>query len=76
MLRRDITYILLFFLSAIAFFPNCGQKQHVSSEYKEWVETFDAIAEVKLANGRISQTPDAAKFLNHTLLEKLYEDSK
>jgi hypothetical protein len=32
--------------------------------------------EVKLENGRISQKPDASKFLNHTLLGKLYEDSQ
>jgi len=75
-LRRDITYILLFFLSAIAFFPSYGQKQQVPSGYKEWVEAFDVIAELKLANGRIPRKPDAPKFLNHTLLEKLYEDSK
>ena len=75
-MRRDITYILLFFLSAIAFFPSYGQKQQVPSGYKEWVEAFDVIAELKLANGRIPRKPDAPKFLNHTLLEKLYEDSK
>jgi NitT/TauT family transport system substrate-binding protein len=52
------------------------EKQQGPSEYKEWVETFDVIAELKLSNGRISRKPDAPKFLNHTLLEKLYEDSK
>ena len=46
------------------------------SGHKEWVEAFDVIAELKLANGRIPRKPDAPKFLNHTLLEKLYEDSK
>ena len=51
-----------------------AQRAHL--ERKEWFEAFDAIAEVKLANGRISQKPDAAKCLNRTLLEKLYEDSK
>ena len=52
------------------------EKQEYPAKYKEWVEVFDEIAELKLANGRISQKPDAAKFLNHTLLEKLYENSK
>jgi NitT/TauT family transport system substrate-binding protein len=52
------------------------EKQEYFSKYKEWVKVFDEIAELKLANGRIPQKPDAAKFLNHTLLEKLYEDSK
>ncbi len=55
---------------------NDYEKQQSTSEYKEWVETFDVIAELKLANGRIPRKPDAPKFLNHTLLEKLYEDSK
>ncbi len=55
---------------------NDYEKQQGPSGYKKWVETFDVIAEVKLANGRIPRKPDASKFLNHTLLEKLYEDSK
>ena len=55
---------------------NDYEKQQFPSGYKEWVEAFDAIAEVKLANGRIPRKPDASKFLNHMLLEKLYEDSK
>ena len=76
MLRKDINCILLFFLLVIAFLPGCGKKQQALSEYNEWVEAFDVIAELKLANGRISQKLDAAKFLNHTLLEKLYENSK
>ena len=50
------------------------QKAH--PEHKEWIEIFNTIAAVKLANGRISKKPDAAKFLNHTLMEKLYEDSE
>ena len=52
------------------------EEQKTLLEYKEWLEAFDAIVEVKLANGRISQKPDASKYLNRTLLEKLYEDSK
>lgn len=52
------------------------EEQQYPSKYKEWVEVFDVIAEVKLANGRIPQKPDTSKFLNHKLLENLYEDSK
>jgi len=52
------------------------EEQKTPSEYKEWVEIFNAIAEVKLANGRISQKPDASRFLNHTFLEALYENSQ
>jgi len=46
------------------------------SEYDRWATVFNAIADIKLASGRISQKPDASKHLNHTLMEKLYEDSK
>ena len=52
------------------------QEQQYPAKYKEWVEIFDVIAELKLANGRITQKPDAPKFLNHKLLENLYNDSK
>ncbi|MGB8227180.1 MAG: ABC transporter substrate-binding protein [Sedimentisphaerales bacterium] len=53
------------------------EEQQYPSQYKEWVEIFDVIAELKLANGRISQKPDASKSLNHTILENIYyEDSK
>jgi ABC-type nitrate/sulfonate/bicarbonate transport system substrate-binding protein len=52
------------------------ERQRSSAEGQEWVEAFNSIAEVKLANARISQKPDASKSLNHTLLEKLYEDSQ
>lgn len=55
---------------------NDYEKQQAPSEYNEWAGVFDTIAEVKLANGRIPRKLDASKFLNHTLLEKLYEDSK
>ncbi|HOW35178.1 MAG TPA: ABC transporter substrate-binding protein [Candidatus Omnitrophota bacterium] len=51
------------------------EEQQRSSEKEEWFKAFDSIAEVKLANGRILKKPDASKFLNHTLLEKLYEVS-
>lgn len=52
------------------------EQQRTLAEGQEWAEAFNAIAEVKLANARISQKPDVSKSLNHTLLEKLYEDSK
>jgi NitT/TauT family transport system substrate-binding protein len=52
------------------------EQQRSSAESQEWVEAFNAIAAVKLANNRIFQKPDATKFLNHALLEKLYEDSQ
>ncbi|MFZ0034759.1 MAG: ABC transporter substrate-binding protein, partial [Sedimentisphaerales bacterium] len=43
MLRRDITYILLFFLLAIALFPGCGKKPQeqeltsITIAFQEWV---------------------------------------
>jgi NitT/TauT family transport system substrate-binding protein len=52
------------------------EQQRSAAEGREWADAFNAIAEVKLANARISRKPDASKFLTHTLLEKLYEDSK
>ena len=55
---------------------NDYEEQKAPSEYKEWSEAFDTIVKVKLANGRISQKPDMSKFLNHTLMESLYENSK
>ena len=50
------------------------QKTHL--EHQEWLKAFNAITEIKLTNARISQKPDASKFINHTLLEKLYETSQ
>ena len=52
------------------------EAQTNSLEYKEWIDAFNTVAEVKLANGRISQKPDVLKHLNHALMEKLYEDSE
>lgn len=52
------------------------EEQRDPSRYKEWREDFGAIAEIKLRNGRITKKPDAQKHIDHTLLEKLYEDSK
>lgn len=43
---------------------------------KEWAKLFDAISSLKLATGRISLRPEAAKFMDRTIMEKLYEDSK
>ncbi|MBF0521917.1 MAG: ABC transporter substrate-binding protein [Candidatus Omnitrophica bacterium] len=48
------------------------EKQRNPSEAKEWSDAFTAIVAVKLANGRIFKKPDAAKFINRTLLEDLY----
>lgn len=50
------------------------EEQAKPRELEAWVKSFHAIAEIKLASGRISQKPDAAKHLDHALLEKLYED--
>lgn len=50
--------------------------QKIPAEAQEWLEAFNAIAEVKLDNARILKKPDAANSLNHALLEKLYENSK
>jgi NitT/TauT family transport system substrate-binding protein len=52
------------------------EEQKTHPERQEWTEAFNAIAEVKLANARIFQKPDASKFLNHALLEDLYENSQ
>ena len=52
------------------------EAQNTLSKIQEWKDVFSIIAEVKLANNRISQKPDAEKFLDYTLLEKLYEDSQ
>jgi len=49
----------------------------ITIAFQQWVGCgLFYLAEVKLANGRISQKPDAPKFLNHTLLERLYENSQ
>ena len=50
--------------------------QRFSAETQEWLEAFNAIAAVKLGNARILEKPDAPNFLNHELLEKLYENIK
>ncbi len=48
----------------------------VSEQPEKVLEIVNNIIEIKLANSRISQRPDAVKTINHTLLEKLYEDSQ
>lgn len=52
------------------------ESQKAPSEHKEWKDIFDKIATIKLVNGRISQKPDPEKFLDHTLIENLYENRK
>ncbi|MCX5667004.1 MAG: ABC transporter substrate-binding protein [Candidatus Omnitrophica bacterium] len=52
------------------------EEQIKNAESKEWTGIFDLIADIKLADGRISQKPDASKCLNFTLLEKLYGDNQ
>ena len=52
------------------------QDQIDSSGYQRWLDIFNTIVEVKIINNRISQKPDIAKALNHTLIGKLYENSK
>lgn len=42
-------------------------------EHQQWLDGFDAIAEVKVANTRISKKPNAANFIDHTFMETLYE---
>jgi len=52
------------------------KEQQAPEKYKEWIEVFNKVAELKQTNGRISQKPEAQIFLNHSLLEKLYEISR
>jgi NitT/TauT family transport system substrate-binding protein len=49
------------------------EQQRSPSEIQEWIEAFDVIADLKLANNRISQKPDPLKFINRALLGDLYE---
>gem|GEM_PF-779025 len=51
-------------------------EQQSPAKCNEWVEVFNKVADLKQMNGRISQKPEASRFLNHTLLEKLYEISR
>jgi NitT/TauT family transport system substrate-binding protein len=49
------------------------EDQQSPADAQEWQEAFDVIVEVKLANTRIPQKPEALKFIKRTLLENLYE---
>lgn len=52
------------------------QGQRKPSETQEWITAFNKVADAKTVNGRITSKPEAEKFINRTLLETLYEDSK
>ena len=51
------------------------EEQTKPGETEKWSNLFDTISEIKFANGRIPRKPDAAKAIDRTLLEGLYEDS-
>ncbi len=52
------------------------EEQIQESEADEWVSAFNVISEIKFANGRIPSKPNAAKAIDRTLLEGLYENSQ
>ncbi len=52
------------------------QDQIVEEEANEWLTAFNIISEIKFANGRIPRKPNAAKAIDRTLLEGLYENSQ
>ena len=52
------------------------QDQIVEEEADEWLTAFNIISEIKFANGRIPGKPNAAKAIDRTLLEGLYENSQ
>ncbi len=52
------------------------QEQTEQGEADEWFTAFNTISEIKFANGRIRRKPNAAKSIDRTLLEGLYEDSQ
>jgi ABC-type nitrate/sulfonate/bicarbonate transport system substrate-binding protein len=52
------------------------QEQQNAAQAGKWVELFNAIAELKLANQRIAEKPEAAQFLNQNLLKTLYETDR
>ena len=51
------------------------EEQIQESEAGDWVSAFNVISEIKFANGRIPRKPNAAKAIDRTLLEGLYENS-
>ena len=52
------------------------EEQIEEKEAGDWVSAFKVISEIKFANGRIHSKPNAAKAIDRTLLEGLYENSK
>lgn len=52
------------------------ETQSLPEQQQQWAQAFHIITEIKLANKRISQKPDATKSVTNRLLEELYEDSK
>jgi len=52
------------------------EKQISADKTAVLIKTFNTIAEIKLASGRISNKPDADNAINTTLLGELYEDSQ
>jgi len=52
------------------------EDQQTPAQHEKWIEVFNTIAKLKQANGKISKKPEASKFLDHTLLETLYENSQ
>ncbi|MBF0490668.1 MAG: ABC transporter substrate-binding protein, partial [Candidatus Omnitrophica bacterium] len=52
---------------------NDYEDQKSLSEKQEWIDGFKTIAQNKLLNKRISKAPEAEQFINHALLENLYE---
>ncbi|MBW8039009.1 MAG: hypothetical protein FVQ85_03320 [Planctomycetes bacterium] len=52
------------------------EEQIKEKEANQWFTTFNVISEIKFTNGRIPRKPNAAKAINRTLLEGLYEDSQ
>lgn len=49
------------------------EDQRAPGKYNEWLKVFNTVAAIKSANNRIFNKSEASKFLNHTLLETLYE---
>lgn len=52
------------------------EEQRKISAYDKWLKVFNTIAELKFLNKRITVKPIAGKFVDHSLLESLYENSR
>ena len=52
------------------------EHQQAPAQYEKWLEIFNMVMELKQASGRIPKKPEASKFLDHTLMERLYENSQ